>query len=751
MGRLVLAAVVLVLVIAPSAPAAPGADYVPGEVLVRFAPRVDAGERAEVRREHGVRAVRGLPLAGLQLVRLPPGGSVPAAIAELEREPGVRYAVPNAYLSPLAVPDDDRFGEEWGLHNSGQTVNGATGVADADIDAPEAWETTTGSPGVTVAIVDSGVAYKHADLAGNIWTNPGESGAGKETNGLDDDGNGFVDDFRGWDFHNDDNDPLDSNNHGTAVAGVVGGRGDNAREVAGVNWQVGLMPVRINGGYHALDITLAAAVEGFSYAVDNGADVVNASFGGSVTSVSQAQPVTDVITGAPDVLFVAGAGNEGTDNDVELFYPCSLPAANIVCVAATDEDDDLASFSNYGAQGVDLAAPGTNIITTSLALDPTPLFAEGFEADISTTWTLGTTDTWARTNTAAASGGFSLTDSPGGDYADDTQTIARNTSGFDLAGREGCVGRMDLRLDTRTETVPPPRPRDDFIVIASPTATGAGARQAERYNGSIAAFTPDAFDLTSLDGNADAFLLLAFVSNTDGKVADGVHVDDIAVRCQEATFPDPTLTYANGTSLATPFVSGAAALLMADEPGLSVAQVKERLLATVDKVPALAGKTLTGGRLNAARALTPPAPPPDPPDPPDPAPPEPPPAIDILPPPAPFVPPVAVPDLVAPVLELAGPARQRAGGRITLVARCPAEACRVRAAGTALRRRLRAASASIAAGGRARLALRVSRPALNAIRRALRRRRAVSVRVTVTATDAAGNTTTRRRTIRLRR
>lgn len=753
-GRLVLAGAVMILVVAAAPTAAVGASYVPDEVVVRFAPGVDGGERADLRRAHRLRAVRRLPVPGLQLVRLAPGRTVPAEVEALEREPGVLYAEPNAYYAPLATPDDPFLGQLWGLHNTGQLVNLTDpGTADADIDAPAAWDTTTGSPDVTVAIVDSGVAYDHPDLAPNVWTNPGESGTGKETDGLDNDLNGFTDDFRGWDFLGDDNEPLDSNGHGTSVAGVVGARGDNAREVTGVNWEVGLMPVRIGGGYQG-DITADRITSAFAYAVDNGADVVNASFG--ATGFSQA--TLDVIEDAPEVLFVAGAGNDATDNELSPFYPCNLPAPNVICVAATDNDDALATYSNFGAQSVDLAAPGTTVMSTGIALDP-PLFTEDFESDIAATWTTsGTNNTWARTGAAAATGGFSLTDSPAGSYVDGTSSTARNVSPFDLAGENGCSVATQLRMQIRTEVQPAATPaKDDFVVIASPTTTGAGAGQVGRFGGSIPAFASRGFDLTPIDDDPDAYLIFAFVSNTDTLTDDGVYVDDVAVRCLASPYPDDALVVANGTSLATPFVTGVAALLLAAEPGLTVAEVRERLLDNVDVKPSLAGKVVTGGRLNAAKALNPPAPPGPDPDPGDDVPDPPaPPAGPPLAPPAPPLAPAPPADTIAPALELGGSTRQRASaGFLTVTVRCPAEACRAAATGVvrvgAKRHRLRAATAAIQAGARGRLRLRIGRPALKAIRRALRGRKRLTAKVTVVATDAAGNATTKRRAIRLRR
>src|SRR5688572_26321569 len=152
----------------------PAPEFVPGELLVRFRPGVGAARRAAVRADGDARLRRSLSLPGLELLRLAPGEPVRAAAAEFEGDPDVLYAEPNFLYELDAVPNDPRFPELWGLNNTGQLVNGVFGTADADIDAPEAWNTTTGSASVAVAVVDSGIAYDHPDLAANIWSNPGE-------------------------------------------------------------------------------------------------------------------------------------------------------------------------------------------------------------------------------------------------------------------------------------------------------------------------------------------------------------------------------------------------------------------------------------------------------------------------------------------------------------------------------------------------------------------------------------------------
>ncbi len=565
--------------------------FVPGELLVRYKRGVDASERASLRRGRGVRLKRGLPIPGLELVDLAAGKSVRSEAARFERESEVLYAEPNYIYHLAAMPDDTRVGELWGLHNEGQFANGSFGTPDADIDAPEAWETTTGSSSVTVAVVDSGVAYDHPDLAPNIWTNPGESGGGKESNSVDDDGNGRVDDWHGWDFVSNDNDPKDFNRHGTHVAGTIGGRGNNAQGVTGVSQRVGLMALRAcNAKGQCLSSEVASA---FAYAGAKGAKVVNASLGGPGTG----QVYLDVVNGAPNTLFVFAAGNEGNNNDVSASYPCNVPAENVVCVAATDQNDALASFSNYGATNVDLAAPGVNILSTTVPAFDVSVFSEGFESDISSRWvTGGTNNSWARSSAGASSGSFSLTDSPGGNYLDNTNSFARIANPFSLAGKGGC--KLDYRMAMGVQV----NPDEGLFVEASTNATDW--TRVAAYNGTGQfGFHQLSSDLSSFDGQGAVYIRFRLQTNSS-VTEDGVYLDDILVRCLGSTFDGDEYEYLQGTSMASPHVAGAAALVWANTPGASPADVKSRLLDSVDLKPSLTGKTVTGGRLNAGALFT---------------------------------------------------------------------------------------------------------------------------------------------------
>jgi subtilisin family serine protease len=315
------------------------AGFAPRELLVRFDAAAARTARADALADLGAKVLDHGP-GGLVHVELPAGSSVEGAAAALERRAGVRWAEPNYTYRISATPNDADYGLLWGLNK---------------IHAPEAWDLSTGSPSMTVAVVDTGVDWTHPDLAANLWTNTGETPG----DALDNDGNGFVDDVRGWNFGgapNTGNNPDDTNGHGTHVAGTIGAVGNNTTGVTGVNWNVKVMAVRA-GDETLTDFDIANA---FDYACENGAKVVNGSFGG----YQHSDAILDAVNRCPNTLFVFAAGNDATNNDQFPVYPCTDPAPNIICVAATNSSDTRASFSNYGATSVDIAAPGENIYST---------------------------------------------------------------------------------------------------------------------------------------------------------------------------------------------------------------------------------------------------------------------------------------------------------------------------------------------------------------------------------------------------
>jgi len=405
---------------AAGGPTAPGEkDAVPGEVLIKFRPGLTKQAHGQVKAGVGARSRRRFA-SGAEHWILPAGLTTEAAIDRLRRDPGVEYVEPNYIVHALRVPDDPRYAELWAMHNTAQTG----GTPGADIRAESAWGVTTGSRGVIVGVIDTGIDYTHPDLAANIYVNPGEIPG----NGIDDDGNGFVDDIHGWDFRNDDNDPFDDDGHGTHVAGTIGALGNNGRGVAGVNWAVSLLPIKFLGSDGSG--STADAVAGIDYATSIGAVITNNSWGGS--SFSQTELDAILRANAAGSLLVAAAGNRAEDSDLSPLYPAAYDVPNIISVAATDNNDLLAWFSNYGTRTVDLGAPGASILSTR---------------------------------------------------------------------------------------------------------------------------------------------------------------------------PGSTYGFMSGTSMATPHVVGAAALLRALNPGMPVAALKQRLLDSVDPIPALAGRTVSGGRLNAFRAI----------------------------------------------------------------------------------------------------------------------------------------------------
>jgi thermitase len=555
-----------------AAPAGPAA--VPGEIVVGFRSGADGSERAAARSAADVRAERSLLVRGAQLVKVERGQTVEEAITALEKRPDVRYAEPNwIYHAGSTTPDDPRFGGLWGLDNTGQAVNGhGSGTVDDDIDAPEAWDRNRGSMSTVVAVVDTGVASEHPDLAPNMWSNADEVAG----NGVDDDGNGKVDDVRGWDFVDDDDNPWDYDGHGTHVAGTIAARGDNGVGVTGVAWQASIMPIRVLDalGYGSnADIT-----DAFTYAADSGAKVVNASLSGEARS----QALSDAITNHPDTLFVVAAGNDGENNETSSVYPCNFTAANLICVAATDNDDTLAGFSNYGATSVDLAAPGVDVDSTRP--HETDSFSDGFESGLGA-WTVES-GSWG---TARANNTTWLTDSPGANYADNADWAVRTSAKIDVGARTDCALRFRYAAFLQMGV--------DWLQVQSST-DGTAWTTLGRI-GDSDGFIEDAFLALAAGSRYYRFRL-----TSDGAVNDnGVFIDNVRISCPGGTYDSGDYQFLNGTSMAAPHVAGAATVLFSGTPTATVAEVRTALLEGGDPVAELSGKTVSGRRLNLDAAL----------------------------------------------------------------------------------------------------------------------------------------------------
>ena len=322
-------------------------------VMVKVKPGVSDERVAEIAENHGLK-IRSKSYSGkIYLLETPEANvdSITDAIKELSPNDELTIREPDPLVFPTATPNDLNS-DLWGLNNTGQTG----GTSDADIDAVEAWDISTGSRDIIVGVIDTGVFYFHPDLAANMWTNPNEI----PDNGIDDDNNGIIDDYYGADFMNDDGDPIDDDNHGTHCAGTIGAVGNNFTGVVGVNWEVSIMALKFLGPFGG---AISDGIDCIDYATEKKVHITNNSWGGG--GFSQALKESIEAANTQGSLFIAAAGNDSLNIDYYDGYPASIDVPNVISVAATDHDDQIATFSNYGIKNVDLAAPGVNVLSTT--------------------------------------------------------------------------------------------------------------------------------------------------------------------------------------------------------------------------------------------------------------------------------------------------------------------------------------------------------------------------------------------------
>jgi len=601
-------------------------DYVEGEILVKyksdkinldtFSGRASALNFANSR---SLERKEDLRKNNISVLRIKDSRTVEDKITELKSDPNVEYVEPNYRRYPAIInTDDTNKGLLWGLDNTGQTVGGTyatnnPGSVDKDIDASEAWvisETATSTP-VIVAIIDTGVAYNHPDLATNMWDG---------TNCKDEKGVAIVGGCNhGYDYENNDNTPLPAtSSHGTHIAGTIAASKNNGKGVIGVAPQTKIMAIKFG-----LDIT--SEIKAIDFAIQNGAKIINASFGGDTFSQFEYDEINRFKTAGG--IFVAAAGNETANNESTHSYPSDYNLDNIISVAATDQNDALADFSNYGSTSVDVGAPGVNIFST--IADSVVLF-ETFESitppAVPNSWvTSGTNDNWG---TYDLDGGTFWGNVLYGDWINLPYTQTADTTIiseiYDLSagGATGATIDFWARCDTEYIT----DGWADYMQLEY-SADGASFSPAvDPYFGGEFRWDEPTFDILNgedpLDSAGaslfhykdilipDQYLTSNFKfqfrwvanGNSDTGGGDGCLVDDIKIT-KFSDGSDEQYDYMQGTSMAAPHVAGLAGLVWGYKPSLTSAEVKSTILETGDDVLSHAGKTVTGKRINAFNAL----------------------------------------------------------------------------------------------------------------------------------------------------
>lgn len=582
-----------------------GPHYAEGRVIVKFNRGIGRDEARQVAAAYNVAMIQNYPAISRAMgfeysVLASKTKTTQQLIRELSRD--LRFAVVEPdYIRTInsVFPNDPRFSDLWGLHNTGQTG----GTADIDIDAPEAWDLTTGSPDVVVAIIDTGIDYNHPDLQANIWTNPGEI----PDNGVDDDGNGWVDDIHGINAIVETGDPMDDHAHGTHVAGTIGGAGNNSSGVAGVNWKVKMIGAKFlnnfGSGWDSDELQCLDYIYDLKSSHGINIVAVNASYGFEYPNTITRDAIAAL--GTQGILFCAAAGNKNSDNDTTPHYPASYPLDNIIAVTAVE--DDGSQRYNYGAVSVDLGAPGRTIWSTVRA-DYFPesgdLFYDDMESGPGKWTTGGTENTWAITTDQeiwenpdwpVPSPPNFWSDSPGAAYAQDTDSYLMTSSNLDLSAYAGQAVYLGFGAALEIE-----RDYWDHGYVEVSGDGGSTWIPLNDFSGYGYYWWPY-YDFALPDEVKTSQFRMRFrLTSDDLYEYSGWLLDNIGI----GTDVGYGYSAFSGTSMATPHVTGGVALMASYFPSESMAGRKARILNNVMPLGSLSGMCVTGGMLNLYNALT---------------------------------------------------------------------------------------------------------------------------------------------------
>ena len=525
--------------------------YKSGELLIRFRKEATVEGIEALHKTLGSSVLEKMDRLRLQRIKLREGLSEQEAIGHYAASPLVELVERHVLRYPTGVPNDTFFDEQWGLNN---------------ISATKAWDFTQGSSEIVVAVVDTGVDYLHPDLSENIWVNAAEVNG---TKGVDDDGNGHIDDIHGWDFADNDAYPLDINGHGTHVSGIIGAVGNNQQGVAGLCWTIKLMVLKAQrDGYEELEDW--AIIQALIYAMDHGARVVNCSFGGEAFSQVEYDAFAELRDAG--ILVVCAAGNDALDTDIpeQRTYPACHDLDNIISVAANNQDDTLASFSNFGLTSVDIMAPGVGIKSTV----PATTLREAYVA----------VQTVSGTTTYPA--------------------IAMVYAG--ITGTEGITGRAYFCGLGYPQDFPPEVSGNIALIQRgviyfsekTTNAQNAGAMAAVIFNNVVDDLDQNGGTL----GQPGDWIPSVSLTKADGEAVKALGSPVVTV-VNKVGSSSSAYDLMDGTSMATPYVSGIAGLILSKTPQVDCDTVKSAILNSADLVPSTTGKTVTGGRVNALAAL----------------------------------------------------------------------------------------------------------------------------------------------------